>query len=184
MCSFLWKLYSKMTVIFFPFFILDMPTSLLTPCSPQHTFLPLPFIQPKHPLQHILMGCCQLLLFSSVLHVHAQSCLTLGNPRDCSPPGSLDLISAQLQRPDLAVLNSVLPVILRLGVWPWPLWSLGIDVFSRRGSGAQWEQKAWALNWRQELLQLGLVDSGAMPFITESQQQDVPTKGGSSWQEK
>ena len=123
-------------------------------------------------------------MLSSVLYVCTQSCLTLGNPRDCSPPGSSDLISARLQTPDLAVLNSILPVILRLGVWPWPPYSLDIDVFSRWGGGAQWEQKAWVLNWRQELPQLGLVDSGAMLFITGSRRQDVPTKGGSSRQEQ
>lgn len=72
----------------------------------------------------------------------------------------------------LAALNSILPVGLRPGVWPWSLWSLGIDRFNRWAASLnlQGEGRDWTLH--------SALDAGTMLSITESQEQHVMTQGG------
>lgn len=141
---------------FFLFCILHMPTMLITPCFPLHTF-------PASAPPSSLNTHCRCVLMS---------CSRLAFVLVWSQPISKGL-AWQSYTP-------FLPLVFRLGVWPWPSWSLDVDLFSRWGNRAKWEQQAWAPSWRQELFQLGLVDAGTMPFITESQWQDVTTKGASS----
>lgn len=73
----------------------------------------------------------------------------------------------------LAALNSILPVGLRPGVWPWSLWSLGIDRFKR------W---AASLNLQGEGGDWTLHPAGTMLSITESQGQHVMTQEASPCQ--
>lgn len=106
MVSFLWNCTVKWLYIFFPFCILDMPTSLIT-LAPSTAYLPLPlpFIWPKHPLQthpYVLLSR----LFVLIGPTCARSVVSYSwQPWGLGLPGSSDLISAHLQRPDLQSVN-------------------------------------------------------------------------------